>query len=471
MLDTTFEGLQSSLRGRLVRPGDGDYDEVRALYNGMIDRRPAAIALCADVGDVVTAVDRARELRLPLAVRGAGHHGAGLGGVDDGLVIDLAALRRVEVDPRARTVRAGGGCTLADIDEATAPHGLAVPTGFVSSTGIGGLTLGGGTGYLTRQHGLTIDNLLEAEVVLADGRVVTASPASRADLFWALRGGGGNFGVVTSFLFRAHPVDEVFGGPVFWDVRDAGAMLRAYRDFLPRAPERLGLFAGLKTVPQAAPFPPEHQGATVGALIACHNGPEEEGIEAMRPLLDALPPPLFDWRGRQRFVDMQKLFDPLMPAGMQWYWRGDFVHELPDEAIEVHLEHARRLGPGSQCVMHLYPVDGAVHRVDPGATAWRAREARWSMVIAGIDSDPRRAAAVTEWARDYWRAVHPFSGPGGYVNFWMDEDLDDAAGRMKATYGLNLHRLRTVKATYDPGNLFRVNPNIAPASPSENGEG
>ena len=461
MPDIALDGLDQRLRGRLVSPNDPEYDEARRLYNGMIDKRPLAIAQCADASDVVTTVAWAREHDLRVAVRGGGHNGAGLGSVDDGLVIDLAALRKVVVDPALQTVRVGGGCTSADVDRVTHEHGLAVPLGLVSTTGVGGLTLGGGTGHLTRAHGLSIDNLLEAEVVLADGRLVTASQSQHPDLFWALRGGGGNFGIVVSFLFRAHPVSDVYGGPVFWDVEDASAVMRAYRDFLPQAPERLGLFVGLKTVPMTDPFPAEHWGKQACALIACHPGSEEAGVAAMAPIMDALPAPLFDFRGQQPFPSLQMLFDGLLPSGMQWYWRGDFVRDLPDEAIEVHVEHARRLRPGVASMMHLYPIDGAVHRVDAAATAWPARDATWSMVIVGVSDDPARADEVTRWTRDYWDAVHPWSSDGGYVNFMMEDEGED---RLRATYGVNYDRLAVVKNTYDPANFFRVNKNIVPLS-------
>lgn len=463
--------LRRHLGGELIDENDPRYDERRTLYNGMFDRHPLAIARVRTVADVVAAVRWAVRASVVVAIRGGGHNGAGLGSIDGGLVIDLGEMRDVDVDPAERTVRAAGGATLADVDAATAVHGLAVPTGFMSSTGIGGLTLGGGTGYLTRAYGLTVDNLLQAQVVLADGTVVTTSESSHPDLFWALRGGGGNFGVVTSFTFRAHPVGEVFGGPVFWDLEDAGAVLRAYRDHLPDAPERLAVFAGLKTVPLSDPFPAEHQGKTVGALIACFVGSEEEGRAAMEPMMRGLPEPLFDWRSQVPFAQLQQLFDPLMPPGMQWYWRGDFVRELPDDAIAVHLDHARRLGPGDQSVMHLYPIDGAVHRVAPEASAWRRRDTTWSLVVAGISSDPGRAEDVTRWARDYYDDVHRFSSEGGYLNFQMAEDLQTDGGRVRATFGDNYPRLAQVKATYDPGNVFSVNPNIRPEPAGARREG
>ena len=449
-----------NFRGQLIRPGDPQYDDARALYNGMIDKRPRLIARCVDVADVITAVNFGREQRMLIAIRGGGHNGPGLGSVNDGLVIDLSLMKSVRVDPSSRTVRVGPGCTSGDVDHATHAFGLAVPFGIVSTTGVAGLTLGGGTGYLTRKHGLTIDNLLEADVVLADGSFVTASKDQHQDLFWALRGGGGNFGVVTSFLFQAHPVSTVFAGPIFWDAALHGkTVMRTYRDFLPTAPEDLGIFVGLKTVPPMDPFPREHWNKRACAIIGAFNGPVEEGERVMAPLLGALPQPLFNWMGAMPFPAMNGLFDPFFPKGLQWYWKGDFVKSLPDDAIDTHIAQAAA-APSPVSLMHLYPIDGAVHRVARNATAWSARDASFNMVIAGIDPDPGKADALKAWGRGYWKAVHPFNLEGGYVNFLMD---DEASDRIQATYGENYDRLARVKAKYDPMNLFRVNQNIQPA--------
>jgi FAD/FMN-containing dehydrogenase len=452
---TTFE---HSLRGRLIRSTDADYDAARALYNGMIDKRPRLIARCVDAADVIAAVKFAGEQDLLLAIRGGGHNGPGLGSCDDGLVIDLSMMKSVRVDPESRTVRVDAGCTSGDVDHATHAFGLAVPFGIVSSTGVAGLTLGGGTGYLTRKHGLTIDNLLEADVVLADGRFVTASRNQHDDLFWALRGGGGNFGVVTSFLFQAHPVKTVYAGPIFWDAADAGSVMRTYRAFLPAAPEELGAFLGLKAVPSMDPFPREHWGKRACAIISSYNGSAEDGANAMAPLLNAVPPPIFNWMSAIPFPAMQSLFDGFFPKGLQWYWKGDFVRSLTDEAIDTHIAQAAK-APSELSLMHLYPIDGAVHRAAKDATAWSARDATWSMVIAGIDANPKRAEALKTWGRAYWKAVHPFNLEGAYVNFMMDDEAD---GRLQATYGDNYARLALVKAKYDPTNLFRVNQNIEP---------
>jgi FAD/FMN-containing dehydrogenase len=459
MSDQATSTFEKSLRGRLVRATDADYDAVRALYNGMIDKRPRLIARCVDAADVITAVNFARNEGLLLAIRGGGHNGPGLGSCNDGLMIDLSTMKSVRVDAASRTVRVDPGCTSGDVDHATHAFGLAVPFGIVSTTGVAGLTLGGGTGYLTRRHGLTIDNLLEADVVLADGSFVTASKSQHPELYWALRGGGGNFGVVTSFLFQAHTVDNVYAGPIFWEATHATAIMRTYRDFLPTAPEDLGIFVGLKTVPPMDPFPKDYWGKRACAIIGAYNGSAADGERAMAPLLKNLPAPIFNWMGAMPFPSINALFDPFFPKGLQWYWKGDYVKDLPDEAIETHIAQAAA-APSDLCLMHLYPIDGAVHRVPRDATAWSTRDARWSMVIAGIDPDPKKADALKTWGRAYWKAVHPYNLAGAYVNFMMD---DEAAGRVQATYGDNYARLALVKAKYDPRNLFRVNQNIEPA--------
>jgi FAD/FMN-containing dehydrogenase len=303
----------------VIAPGDEDYDKARSVYNGMIDKRPALIARCADVADVVSAVDFGREHRLLIAIRGGGHHGAGLGSCDDGLVIDLSGMKGVRVNPGARTVRVEPGCTQGDVDHAAHAFGLAVPAGIVSTTGVAGLTLGGGTGYLTRKYGLTIDNLLEADVVLADGSFVSASEERNPDLFWALRGGGGNFGVITSFLFRAHPVDMVYAGPIFWDIEHGREIMRWYREFLPTAPEELCCFLGLKTVPSTAPFPRAIWGRRICALISCYDGPEEDGVAAMRPVREALPPALLDAMALMPFLFFV-LLTPLLFCFPLLFW-------------------------------------------------------------------------------------------------------------------------------------------------------
>ena len=447
----------AGFEGRLIAPEDGDYDEARKVYNGMIDRRPALIARCAGPDDVARAIGLAREHDLPLAIRGGGHNGAGLGTCDDGIVIDLSLLRDIEVDPDARTVRVGGGCTWAEVDRATNEHGLATPSGIIGTTGVGGLTLGGGLGHLTRSCGLAIDNLLEAELVLASGERVRASADENPDLYWAIRGGGGNFGVVTSFVFRLHEVDTVIGGPTFWPVELGAEVLAAYRDFLPQAPRELNGFFAFATVPPADPFPAELHGRKVCGVVWCHTGSADDAAEAMAPLLDALPEPLLHGVQPMPHPVLQSAFDALYPSGDQWYWRADFVDEVPDEALAIHARFGADL-PTMQSTMHLYPIDGAAHDVASSDTAWSYRDARWATVYAGVDPDPANVEAIRDWSIGYFEALHPHSAGGAYVNMMMDEGQE----RVRASYRDNYDRLAEIKRDYDPENLFRINQNIEP---------
>ncbi len=455
-----LDDLQSRLTGALVRPADTGYDEARAVYNGMIDRRPAAIARCESVADVVACVRCARDNGLDLAVRGGGHNAAGLGVWDGALVIDLSQLREVVVDTDAGTVQAGGGCTWHDVDAATFEHGVAVPSGFLSSTGVGGLTLGGGVGYLTRRFGLTVDNLLAAEVVLADGSVVTADAQQHPDLFWALRGGGGNFGVVTRFTFRAHPIGDhgtVVGGPVLYALEDAGDVLRWYRDLLPTLPEELSGWFALLTIPPAPPFPEELHGRKAAGIVWCYTGDPARADEVMAPVRE-FGSPLLVGLQPMPFPVLQSAFDPLYPAGLQWYWRADVYEQVTDEAVAIHERYGAQL-PTGHSTMHLYPIDGAATRVAPDATAFPYRRGGWAGVIVGVDPDPANAPALTSWTKAYWEQLHPTSAGGAYVNFLQDEGAD----RVRASYGANFDRLRQVKRAYDPSNLFHVNQNVPPA--------
>ena len=377
----------SSFSGELIGPEDSRYDETRKVYNAMIDKRPALIARCADAGDVARAIAYGRDNGLRIAVRGGGHNGAGLGSVDDGVVIDLSLLREVTVDPDARTVRVGGGCTWGEVDAATGEHGLATPSGIISTTGVGGLTLGGGIGHLTRKCGLAIDNLLEAEMVLANGEQVTAGASENPDLFWAIRGGGGNFGVVTSFLFRLHEVGTVIAGPTFWPVESGADVLRAYRDFLPNAPRELNGFFLFGSVPPGPPFPEELHLRPISGVVWCHTGTEEQAAVDMKPLLDALPEPLLHGPAPMPHAAIQGAFDGVYPTGDQWYWRADFVNEIPDEAVEIHARFGASL-PTWKSTMHLYPINGAAHDVGPTDTAWSYRDANYGAVFAGVDSGP-----------------------------------------------------------------------------------
>ncbi|WP_446743110.1 FAD-binding oxidoreductase [Silvibacterium acidisoli] len=447
----------SQLRGELIQSTDSRYDESRKVYNGMIDRRPHLIAYCVDTADVVAAIRFARENHLPVSVRGGGHNAGGLGICNDGLVIDLSRIRFVHVDPLERTVRTGGGSIWGDVDHATHAFGLAVPSGIISTTGVGGLTLGGGLGYLTRQYGLTIDNLLAADIVLADSRFVTASANENHDLFWAIRGGGGNFGVVTSFLFRAHPVSIVCAGPMLWEMDQAPAIMKWYRQFIVQAPEELNGFFAFLTVPPAPPFPGDLHFRKMCGIVWCFNGKLEQAEEILRPLR-TLHQPAFEFFSPMPFPMLQSMFDGLYPPGLQWYWKADFVNELSDEAIALHLEHGPQL-PTLHSTMHLYPINGAAHRPGQDETPWSYRKSTWSSVIVGVDPDPANRARITAWARSYWEALHPCSAGGAYINFMMDEEGDE---RIRATYQGNFERLAEIKAKYDPENFFRSNQNIPP---------
>ncbi len=453
-----YSALKLHLRGELILPDDVNYDAARKLFNAMIDKKPAAIVRCLDVADVMACVDNARSNGILLAVRGGGHNGPGLGSCDGGLVIDLSQMRGVRVDVAARTVLVAGGCVWGDVDHATYPFGLAAASGIISTTGVGGLTLGGGIGHLSRKCGLTIDNLLSVDMVLADGSYVTANDHQNEDLFWAVRGGGGNFGVVTSFTFRLHPVSTVMGGPIFYAVEDAPAVMKAYEKFITTAPEDISGFFAFLVVPPVDMFPASLHMRTVCGVIWCSTAGPERTAELLKPA-ETWAKPLLVGVGPIPFPTMQSLFDGLYTPGMQWYWKADFVDHLTDESIAIHVKHGSKL-PSMFSTMHLYPINGAVHRVASGDTAFSYRQTKWAEVIVGVDPDPANKNKITTWAKDYWDAVHPFSAPGGYVNFMMEE----GAARVEATYGANYARLQAIKAKYDPGNLFRVNQNIAPRS-------
>ncbi len=456
--DAAVHGLASAMRGPLVQPDDPSYDEARKVYNWMIDKRPALIAQCANVADVIAAVNFGRDNDLLVAIRGGGHNGPGLGTVNDGLVIDLSRMNGVRVDPEARTARVEGGATWGDVDHTTHAFGLVAPSGIISTTGVGGLTLGGGIGHLTRQLGLAIDNLLEADLVLADGRFVTASETENADLFWALRGGGGNFGVVTSFLFRLHPIATVYAGPMFWPLDRGTEVLRWYREFIPQAPDELNGFFAFLTVPSAAPFPEELWGRKMCGVVWCYTGPKEQAEAIIAPIRAQFGPPALDWVGPIPHPALQSMFDGLYPPGDQWYWKADFVAEIPDEAVDIHVRYAEQL-PTWKSTMHLYPIDGVAGRVSRDATAWNYRDAKWGMVMVGVSPDSADNERMIDWTRAYWSDLHPYSAGGAYVNMMMEEGQD----RVRASYGEHYDRLAQIKGRYDPANLFRVNQNITPA--------
>ncbi|MGI9008743.1 MAG: FAD-binding oxidoreductase [Streptosporangiaceae bacterium] len=456
-----YGDLDASIRGDLIIPGDAGYDEARAVYNAMIDKHPGAIARCRDTADVVACVRFARQHGVEIAIRGGGHNAGGLAVWDDALVIDLSRLRSTTVDPEHHTVRADAGCTWADVDHATVAFGMATPSGFLASTGVAGLTLGGGIGYLARRFGLTVDNLIAADVVLADGRFVSVSENSHSDLLWALRGGGGNFGVVTSFTFRCHDIGEnglIIGGPVLYDLADAPEVMRWYRELLPSLPEELSGWIAFLTIPPAAPFPEELWGRKSCAIVWCYTGPHDRAEDVLAPV-KAFGSPLLVGLQPMPFTALQSAFDALYPAGLQWYWKADFFNEISDAAIDVHMKYAEQL-PTGHSTMHMYPIDGATSRVSESATSFAYRDGGWAGVIVGVDPDPANAELISRWARNYWQELHPTSAGGAYVNFLMDEGQD----RVRASYRGNYDRLAQVKDRYDPDNVFHINQNIVPAS-------
>jgi FAD/FMN-containing dehydrogenase len=449
--------FRAQLRGELIQPEDLQYPLACKIYNAMIDRKPRLIVRCADAADVIAAVNFARNNKLLTAIRGGGHNGGGLGTCDDGMVIALEKICNVRVDPKSRTVRVGGGATWGAVDHATHAFGLAVPSGIIATTGVGGLTLGGGLGHLTRKYGLTIDNLLAADMVLADGSFVTASAEENSDLFWAIRGGGGNFGIVVSFLFQAHPVNMVCAGPMLWPMDQAAKMMKWYREFIVRAPEEMNGFFAFMTVPPGPPFPEALHFQKMCGIVWCYTGTMEQANQILDPLRSYCPP-AFEFFAQMPHPMLQGMFDGLYPPGLQWYWKADFFKELSDAAIDTHIKHGSQL-PTMHSTMHLYPVNGAAHRVGPTDTPWSYREAEWGQVIVGVDPDPAKKDVITRWARDYHDAMHPYGAGGAYVNMMMDEGED----RVRAAYRENYDRLAAVKAKYDPDNFFHVNQNIKPA--------
>jgi len=449
--------LRATLRGRLIEPGDSDYDEARKVYNGMIHKKPRLIARCTDVADVINSVKFAKEHDLLVAIRSGGHNAGGLGVCDDGLVIDLSPIKYTRVDPTACTVTAGAGCTWGDVDHATHVFGMATPSGIISTTGVGGLTLGGGIGHLTRKCGLTIDNLLSAEVVLANGEFVRASLDENPDLFWALRGGGGNFGVVTAFTFKLHPIDMMYGGPMLYELSDTAEVMKWYGDFIPAAPDDLNGFFAFLTVPPVAPFPEHLHMKKMCGIVWAYAGSRAKAEETFNPIR-AFKEAALDFLGPLPHPALQTMFDALYPAGLQWYWRAHFVNELSDDAIKQHVRFGEKL-PSMHSTMHMYPISGAASRFDKNDTAWNYRDANWAQVIVGVDPDPANTEKIISWTRSYYDAVHPYSAGGAYVNFLMGDEGEE---RVKKTYRDNYERLVAIKSKYDPTNLFRVNQNVKP---------
>jgi FAD/FMN-containing dehydrogenase len=452
--------LREQIRGSVVTADDDVYDDARKVYNGMHDRRPEVVVQAVDEADVIAALRFARDHDLELAVRGGGHGVPGYGTTDGGLVIDLARIRFALVDPAARTVRMGGGSVLGDMDHATYVYGLATPAGFNSTTGVGGLTLGGGMGpYLGRRYGLTCDNLISADVITADGERVTASADENPDLLWALRGGGGNFGIVTSFEYQLHQLAGFHGGPIFFELDAAPAVMRAWSDATAHGPRELGGFVGFHIAPPLPFIPEDRHGDTLFAAVPSWCGPPEEADEALQPLRDA-GPVVAEQVGPVPYPALQSAFDPLLPPGLQHYWKSNFVAELTDEAIDVHMQHGPKV-PSLHTAVHLYPVNGAVHDVDVGDTAFPVRDAHFLLNIAGIWPDAADNEANTAWVRDYYEAIHEHCGyQSGYTNFAAADDQ----ARAQANYGPNYRRLSEIKARWDPDNVFTLNQNVPPAA-------
>jgi len=456
MSNELFNDLKNNLHGKLILPGDADYDTARKVYNGMIDKHPAAIAQCTGVDDVKTCVNFAREHDALLAIRGGGHNAGGLGIADDALVIDLSQMKDIKIDTASKTVRVQGGVLLKELDAATHEVGMCVPAGIFGTTGVSGLTLGGGLGHLTRQYGLSIDNLLEAEVVLANGNLVKASADENPDLFWALRGGGGNFGAVVSFVFRLQPTHTIYGGPMLWHIEDSTEMLTWYNNFIMNAPENINGFFAYLTVPPFDPFPAHLHLKKMCGVVWCYSGDMTQAEEIFKPIR-AYKTPALDFVGPMPLPALQTMFDGLYPPGLMWYWKADFVKDLNKISIDLHTKYGNEL-PTPLSSMHMYPVNGAASRIGKNDTAWNYRDANYAVVIVGIDGDVANKDKIINWTRDYWNALHPYSAGGAYVNFMMDEGED----RIKATYADNYKKLVAIKTKYDPHNLFRVNQNIKP---------
>lgn len=448
--------LRQRVRGPVIQPWDAAYGEARKVYNAQHDRYPALIVQAEEVADVVAAVRFAADQGLLLAVRGGGHSLAGFSTCDGGLVLDLGRMRRIVVDAERGLIRVQGGCTWAEVNDAAHAYGLATPGGVVSSTGVAGLTLGGGFGLLMRRYGLSCDNLVSADVVTADGTALTCDAEREPDLFWALRGGGGNVGVVTAFEFRAHPVGEILGGLVAFPL-EADA-LRAYRDQIADAPEELTAIAAVAGAP-AAPFvEPDWHGRPVIVLIACWTGDEERG----RKVIDAFTgraPVVGRMIERMPYPVINTFFDEELPPGLHHYWKGHFVRGLPDGAIDVHLEHGAKL-PSPESGTLLFPLGGAAGRVGSADTAFAYRDADFAVGLGASWHGSADTAANVAWCRRYSADLARFDEGGGYVNFGSDDDAD----RVVANYGGNYARLAAIKRRYDPGNLFRLNQNVRPAS-------
>lgn len=453
-----IEELKGGFKGELLLPSDGAYESARTIWNAMIDKRPAVIARCATTSDVVRGVNFARDNGLLLAVRGGGHNIAGHAMCDDGFVVDLSQMKAASVDPATRRVTIEGGATLADLDAATQAHGLATPTGINSTTGVAGLTLGGGFGWLSRKHGMTVDNLESAEVVTAAGEVVRASATEHPDLFWALQGGGGNFGVVTRFEFRLHPVGpDVLSGLIVYPISEAKSVLQQYREFLAKAPEALSVWTVLRQAPPLPFLPGRVHGQEIIALALIYAGDPKQGEPLIEPLRK-FGTPLGEHVGVQPYVAWQQAFDPLLTPGARNYWKSHNFSTLKDGLFDAVIEYIGKL-PSPQCEIFFGAIGGATTRPAPDSAAYAHRDAKFVMNVHGRWEDPADDKRCIGWARDFFNASAPFASGGVYVNFLTADEGD----RVRSAYGPNYDRLAQVKRKYDPDNLFRVNQNIEPA--------
>lgn len=451
-----LEELAGQVSGEVVTPDDANYDEARQVYNFMIDRRPAAVVTCRSAADVAAVVNYARTNALGLAVRGGSHSVPGFGTADGAIVADLSGMRDTRVDAENRIGYVQGGATLNEVYAVTGEHGLSVPAGIIGTTGVGGLTLGGGIGYLSRAHGLSVDNLLSAEVVLADGTIVTADADNNSDLYWGLRGGGGNFGVVTEFRFQLHPASNVLAGPMFFELSDGPAVFDWYRSFIKDAPRNYGGFPLMQKAPPLPFIPEDRVMEPFVGVMNCWNGDQDEGQQIMASLRDVATP-MAEYVDMMPYPAVNSMFDALVPRGLQHYWKAAFVTELTDAAIAAHLAHGPNL-PAVNSTVHIYPINGACHDVASDATAFGHRNASFATVIAGMWPDPAENEANTQWVKDYYEAIAPHSEAGGYINFASADDQS----KVSDNYGVNYDRLLAVKRAYDPGNLFHLNQNIVP---------
>lgn len=446
--------FQDQLKGELVTPKSDRYAMFKRGYNAMIDHNPAVIIRCENIADILYCLEFGKTHNIPIAIRSGGHHLQGLGSADNCLVIDLALLNGIQVDLKFNTVRVEAGCLLGDIDHALAPFSKAFPTGNHSSIGISGLTLGGGFGHLSRAYGLTMDSLIEADIVLADGRLITTDQDNFPELFWAIRGGGGNFGIVISYLFELHPAGTIQGGPMLWPIEEARHIMPFYRDFILKAPKEISCYFAFLTIPQTPSYPEYLHLKKMCGLVWCNLGSPIKSNQAIEQFRD-FKPPVLDYVDIMPYSQLQSLFDDLYPSGLQWHGKAIFLKDLSKEAIRQNVKYAKLL-PTPQSFVHFYPINGACHNKKSTETAWDYRQANWSQLIAGVDPDPTNKHKISQWVNTYLSTIRPFTLKGEYLNFIT------TPGQLEDSYGSNFEKLKKIKQKYDPRNLFRINQNIIP---------